>query len=185
MSAEPWLNLILRKIGRFVSHIMVLVVLLVVTVVPLPNIAVVRLVALIFKRWWKVSCKSRERSQIAFVSETELEKNNNLGKCCEFLKVDSGLTYSGTYELNKGMIYFVLSHLPKSQVCFQFRSRIENILKRFGRRTSERRWICFVPSKTERLEKGIHNKIWRIFGSWDWMVHFSRSWWWSRLAANR
>ena len=38
-------------------------------------------------------------------SETELEKNNNLGKCCEFLKVDSGLTYSGTYELNKGMIF--------------------------------------------------------------------------------
>ena len=42
-------------------------------------------------------------------SETELEKNNNLGKCCEFLKVDSGLTYSGTYELNKGMIFIKIN----------------------------------------------------------------------------
>ena len=74
-----------------------------------------------------MSCKARERSQIAFVSETELEKNNNLGKCCEFLKVDSGLTYSGTYELNKGMIYFVLSHLSKSQVYFELGKYLDKI----------------------------------------------------------
>ena len=107
-----------RKIGRYDNHTMALVVRLVDIVAQLPNTVAVHPVVLTFKPWSKVSASVvfwsywmiQFGSQCHWVSgsnlfsETELEKNNNLGKCCEFLKVDSGLTYSGTYELNKGMI---------------------------------------------------------------------------------
>ena len=36
-------------------------------------------------------------------SESQLEKENKNGQCCEFLKVESGLTYAGIYRLVKGI----------------------------------------------------------------------------------
>ena len=107
----------LRKIGRYDNHTMVLVVRLVDTVARLLNIVAVHLDVLIFKPWSKVRTTfgcvliSWILDSINCFSETELEKNNNLGKCCKFLKVDSGLTYSGTYELNTGMIFQTASRL--------------------------------------------------------------------------
>ena len=56
-------------------------------------------------------------------SESQLEKENKNGQCCEFLKVESGLTYAGVYRLVKGIkgtkIYYY-------KIFFVKLNRIEN-----------------------------------------------------------